>query len=300
MRPGRLFWPLVLVAIGVVALLANYGALQPGSLWRLAALWPLLLILIGVEVVVARTAPPPAAAAIIVALFVLVLAAAIAYVAVAPATGTAGTLASTGYRGSLAAARLELDTAAVRLEVRTASIGDQLYRAEVRYRGGADRPVVSFDPSRGLVRIAGSNSDRGFLHFGPASETVTLVLSDRLPWAVAVNGAAVDGTADLSSGSLSRLEVNGVGGRLDLRLPKPSGTVPVDITGAALRADLHFPPGVEEHVHTSGTASSVDVFGDRFNGFGSRDWSSAGYASATDRYQVNVSGAATSISLDHS
>ena len=52
-----LFWPIVLIGIGVIALLANMGALDRENLLVLFRLWPLLLILIGIDIMFGRRAP---------------------------------------------------------------------------------------------------------------------------------------------------------------------------------------------------------------------------------------------------
>jgi hypothetical protein len=57
-RGGRrslsLFWPLVLVSVGVLLLLSNLGYL-PGASWNLLwRLWPLLLIALGIDVLIGR------------------------------------------------------------------------------------------------------------------------------------------------------------------------------------------------------------------------------------------------------
>lgn len=49
-----LFWPFVIVGIGVVVLLDNLGVVAKGALDRFVSLWPLLLILLGVGLVVER------------------------------------------------------------------------------------------------------------------------------------------------------------------------------------------------------------------------------------------------------
>ena len=66
--PGRrsrrgLFWPLVLIGIGLVALLANYGVITGLSIASILALWPVLLILLGIDIAFARRWPVPTLAA---------------------------------------------------------------------------------------------------------------------------------------------------------------------------------------------------------------------------------------------
>jgi len=56
-RDGSFFWPVVLIGIGVVALLVNYGHLPSENLWGLLSLWPLLLVLGGLDLIFSRRRP---------------------------------------------------------------------------------------------------------------------------------------------------------------------------------------------------------------------------------------------------
>jgi len=52
-----LFWPLVLITIGLVFLLVNYGLIPGVTAVSLLSLWPLLLILAGVDIAIGRRWP---------------------------------------------------------------------------------------------------------------------------------------------------------------------------------------------------------------------------------------------------
>ena len=52
-----LFWPLVLIGVGVVWLLVNMGVLSTTSLNLLVNLWPLLLVGVGLDLIFGRRRP---------------------------------------------------------------------------------------------------------------------------------------------------------------------------------------------------------------------------------------------------
>src|ERR1700682_6856098 len=55
MRSYRsVFWPAVLILVGVVALLANAGLISTDRLSLLVDMWPLILIVIGLELIARR------------------------------------------------------------------------------------------------------------------------------------------------------------------------------------------------------------------------------------------------------
>jgi hypothetical protein len=82
-NPRRgVFWPLLLIALGLVFLLQNYGLISGISWIAIASLWPLLLVLIGLDIAFARRWPLPTLAA-----EVLVIAGGLALAASAPNLG---------------------------------------------------------------------------------------------------------------------------------------------------------------------------------------------------------------------
>ncbi len=52
-----LFWPILLIGIGVLWLLANLGLIQPLNILALLRLWPILLIVIGLDLLIGRKSP---------------------------------------------------------------------------------------------------------------------------------------------------------------------------------------------------------------------------------------------------
>ena len=63
-RPRRgVFWPLLLIALGLIFLLQNFGFISGVSWLAVASLWPLLLVLIGLDIAFARRWPLPTLAA---------------------------------------------------------------------------------------------------------------------------------------------------------------------------------------------------------------------------------------------
>ncbi len=55
-RIGPVFWPLLLIAVGVLFLLSNLGLL-PFDPWQLWRLWPLILVVIGLDILLAVAWP---------------------------------------------------------------------------------------------------------------------------------------------------------------------------------------------------------------------------------------------------
>lgn len=71
-RPRSLFWPILLVGVGIIWLLSNLGIIQTVSIGSVLKLWPLLLIVLGIEILFSRRYPWVGAVVGLVAIGVVV------------------------------------------------------------------------------------------------------------------------------------------------------------------------------------------------------------------------------------
>lgn len=85
---------------------------------------------------------------------------------------------------------------------------------------------------------------------------------------------------------------------LDLRLPEPSGVVPVRLSGGASRVTISRPAGVEVRLSVKGGASKLTFDEQSFDALGGKvRLKSPGYKEASDRYEIEVSGGASELTV---
>ncbi len=289
-RTRDLVFPLLLIGIGVVVLLANTGVLSAGTLQRLADLWPLILVFLGIQLVLNHMLPHPQArlAGLAVAAVLIVAALIVAILAPAAAGGSQHLESSEPLAG-MTAATLDLSYGGAAIDVESAALDGQLFKAQVDYPSGEQRPDVSVDRGASTLQISGGGSSVFHL-FGPHGDRhIVVTLTNRIPWSVQVSGGAAAMTLRMSSLSLSKLEISGGATRLDLSLPRPKGTLAVNVSGGATNLIIQV-PSVEWQLSVSGGLSSVDINGSRSGAVGSLQHQSPGYNSATDRLNIDVSG----------
>jgi hypothetical protein len=295
MRNRNLFWPAVLILIGVIALLINSGAVSADRLYRLADLWPLILIVIGLEIL-ARRALHGVASDLAAVLIILVAAGGtIVYVAVGPAVpGGTRTLDFKDAVGNLTQAGLHVDAGAENLTVDgSTALGTDLYRAHIEYSGS--KPDVTLDRSTGDLAISQNNT---FGFFGGRHLRINIQVNSAVPWSFSVNSGAATDTFNIASLKVASMDLNTAASREDITLGTPTGIVPININGAALTVHLHRPGTTDASVHVSGPAVSLVADGQQYHGFGDLSWQSSGYGGASDAYQVEVSGAACTVTMD--
>jgi hypothetical protein len=121
-------------------------------------------------------------------------------------------------------------------------------------------------------------------------------LTDRIPWTIKISGGTTNAHLDLRRLQLAKLEASGGANRMDVQLPSPKGTVVIDISGGVSNLNLRAPSGAQWHVAVSGRVSGLRINGSLFAAIGGDfQQQSPGYASASDRIDVEISGGASRV-----
>ena len=296
-RNRGLLFPLVLIAIGAIVLLANTGVLPSETLLRLGDLWPLLLVILGLQLILNHTLPRQQATLIGLTASLVIVIAAVAYAALAPGA-TLGTRQATfsDRAGGLTAATLDLGYNGATVEIHAGSLGDSLYQAHVDYPGSDNPPTISLDHESGLLEISESPSFAPLHLFGAARRHVQITLTDRIPWTIKISGGATNAHLDLGGLQLAKLEISGGASRMDAQLPSPKSTTLIDISGSVSNLTLRAPAGAQWHVAASGGVSGLRINGSFYAAIGGDfQQQSPGYASASDRFNIEISGGASRV-----
>jgi hypothetical protein len=296
-RPrAGLIVPILIIAVGVIALLANLNILNPQALANLSLLWPLILIVAGLWVAFNRLLPPRSA---IIAGGGLLLAAIVFAVvfSMGRVEGAQAQSRASAPVGNLTSATVEIGSGAVTADVSGDDLGDVLYRASFEYPAGDRPPSVTVDRGTGTLRIKFGNF-MSFPFVGGGRRHLDLTLNNRVSWAAAIEGGANDLTIDLSDGQLRNLQVAGGASHVEATLGAPHGTVNVTVNGGASSIDVELPEGTAWHAQVNGGPSSLEVNGSSSGGLGNLERQSDGFASARDRYDLTVNGGASKLTIN--
>src|SRR5216683_282116 len=288
------FWPAVLIVLGVYFLLSNLNLLT----WlRGDLLWPLILVVIGLELLVRRSLQGANAELAAVLIVVLAIVGATAYVALGPAipTGTR-TLDVSGKLVSLKQASVRVEAKAAQITMEGADIGADLYRAHVVYSGNT--PGVVFAESNGDLQILQGNSSG--LFFQDRRFALDLKLNTAVIWRIVVDSGASSDVFKLSSVPVADIELNTGASHEDITLGAPSGSVPITVDGGALAVNVHRPKGVATSVAVSGGAVTLTFDGRQSHAIGTVTAQTSDYDGASDRYQIQVKGGASNVTVDSS
>jgi hypothetical protein len=292
-----LFWPLLLITIGLVFLLVNFGFIPGVTAISLLNLWPLLLILAGIDIAIGRRWPLAA-----LGIDVAVIALGLALLATQPTLfGGPFWIASGGVSG-------ERDVSVARQSATSLSLDINGGAGRFRFGGGSAVLVEAHSNYEDLVLRRsnfGSGGDHADVRIdqntrraGAASGTPdveTRIASDVLT-TLSVNGGAGEFIVDLRDVTVRSADLNVGAAQLTLTLPKPTGTVTIDVNAGASSIVIEVPDGVEAQVTTKGALLTMRSSNARVTASGNTAETS-GYSSATARVTVRVTAGVSSITI---
>ena len=259
-RYRSLFWPLVLIGVGVVWLLVNLGVLSVNNLNLLLNLWPLLLVGIGLDLIFGRRSPVVGAV-----IGVLLVAAVVALLILAPTLNIAGpslqTRQITEPLGNTETANVDLDLSSYSTNIYALSASStNLFEAEIHYVGNLD---YSAQGSNGAMNIHLSHSGAFdwwfFPNFSGINTQWKIGLSPKAQLNLNINAASGSSDIDLTGLNLAKLSIDAASGSTNLRLPTSAQSYTVDYQGASGSADISLPAETTLTLTLHGASGSLSV-----------------------------------------
>lgn len=175
---------------------------------------------------------------------------------------------------ALSRGRLVVSSAGIRLVLRTDEGLTDLYQA--RFEGAVPNVTVQ----DGVVTI---RYPRRFLILTGEQRQAMITLNRTIPWHITVQSGGSDIIAELGDLELASCEIRGVGSKIHVELPVPSGVIPVRLGGGGAEMVVRRPAGVAIQVHLKGWGSACTLDGQTY--FGNNLWlQSAGFDPAASCY----------------
>jgi hypothetical protein len=162
------------------------------------------------------------------------------------------------------------------------------------YRGEFYGPKPRVTEADGVISIDYSRFNPFF--WGRTSASVTLHPS--VKWSIEIRDGVSRWDGDLRNLELSGIEVRGGVNNVDLRLPRPTGTATVRVSGGASHLTLRRPAGVPARVHIGGGASKLELDRQYLGAVGGPvRLETPDYLNADDRYDLEIGGGASKITV---
>ena len=185
--------------------------------------------------------------------------------------------------GGRTRASLDVLTGTTVLTIGTANFGSGGSLLTVTTPGGTPVPQLSSSDPDGTGN--GTLVDLT----APDSPAVTVTLNSAVSWQIDLDGGASRTDVDLRGGQLSGISFNAGSSLVTLALPRPHGTVPVQMIGGASDFQLSLPSGVPARVTAGGGASEVSLEGQQHTGVaGGSVFTTAGWTPGAAGFDVDA------------
>lgn len=220
-RHRSLFWPIVMLGVGVIWLLANLEIIPSENLWGLIRLWPALLILAGIDILFSRRL------AILGALLgLLLIAAVVALLLFGDSFGAPTALevkieTFSVERGEAQSANVILDLSTQKSQIQALSDSNDLFSAEIGHIG--EMAFQATGDTEKNISLSQSGLESWNNLFLPELQGEELVwnigLSPDLPIDLSVDASTGQTKMDLSGLDLEALDYEASTGATTIILP---------------------------------------------------------------------------------
>ncbi|MHB1652257.1 MAG: LiaI-LiaF-like domain-containing protein [Desulfitobacteriaceae bacterium] len=300
---------LLLISIGIVFLLINFGILSWGFWFSAVDLWPLLLILLGIGLLFSKRVPFSA----VLLVFLLIL------VGYSMTFGERSTpfwygpgryipFYSSAQSGGqfpvdvklpngVTKAQVNMNLGGAKVDIHPLSGDDkakQLVQGSYQWESAfvSDKPTLNVRQSGDTMQVMLSSGRRPGI-----KDNLDLGLSNRVKYSFKIDAGAVDGNLDFSEIPVEDLTLNTGASKFRLVFGDTGTTLNAKVSSGASDITLAVPENVGLRVHMSGVVSNTDFMGTGLF-LDNKDWVSSGYDQARSKVSLDVSMAAGSVHLE--
>jgi len=189
------------------------------------------------------------------------------------------------------AAEFSLVTGVTSVSVTGADLGDTLYRISTPADSSL-YPAVVDDGAHVQLHLKKSSDN------GP--EAVQIELNSGVRWRLRFDAGVTTNLIDMTAGRIDAVDLSAGVTRVELRLPKPAGTVTVRLGGGANEFVVTVPAGTPAQARIGNGAGTVVIDGVSKPGVAAGTFFPAdGYESTVDRYSIDLATGVSTFRLDH-
>jgi len=287
MNSRSIYRGLVLIGIGVLLLLANFGYVEWGFWWNMARLWPLLLIALGIRLMFRDSV----LAAVLAAALVLGTFGYAAWQTQGMDGGERSDRQTARFEqaadAALESCRLDVDFGAGELYVGAGTAA--LAEGELDYYGIPPEWRYSSEGAQGRLQASqAQNAVEGFFrqpnHSGYHWD---IKLSEQPLWDIDADTGACEADFDLTGLPVSRFDLDTGASSVEIRLGDRQPACQVRINAGASNISLAFPAGAGVRVGLDGALNGNNLAAAGLVRQGDY-YVTAGYADAAVRFDVDI------------
>ncbi len=286
--------PILIIILGIIFLLNNFGVL-PWEIWQnIWKFWPILLILFGIEVLLGRNSAPKTVFFLIGLIFLLPI-----LLILNPLTGNplaTETLRFDKPLGNLTKAEFVFDLPSNNLKVVSLEkTSDRILKTSVKYSKLLPKPEIVEDRKFDEAKYTFTQPEKYLPFSGNLGNTVELNLSPLVPTYLFIKGNAGVFILDLEQLNVYQLEIDSGASQIDISYNKVANTKTyIKATAAQIR--LKIPTDLEAQLKIDSLVKDIKLDSKRFTQK-ENIYTTANYGNVTNRIQIEISGSASSVEI---
>jgi hypothetical protein len=255
-RGPSLFFPVMLMTIGIIWLLVNYGRVPAENVYRLLAFWPVLLVAAGLSLILRQISW------VLSGVLWLAVGGLTIWSVMSPPANLPGYTAPEYTHkqfseplGTTRSASVNLDLSFNPAFIKTVHQDSDLFTADVEYLGSMDYHASGSGDQKAIRLGEGMN---GLLFNLPAfayesqAHPWYIGLSPRIPLKLDINGGIGEANIDLSELQLASLRIDGGVGTFQVKLPEDSAPYKFRLTASTGEISIDAPSGATFDMEASG------------------------------------------------
>ena len=162
------------------------------------------------------------------------------------------------------------------------------------YRGEFSGPKPRVTQADGVISI-------DYPRFNPliwGRTSADIFLSPAVAWFIEIRGGVSRWDGDLRNLEVAAINVGGGASHVELRLSRPTGTVPIRVSGGVSHLTVRRPGSVPARVQIGGGVSKLELDAQYLGAIGGPvRLETSGYPTAADRYDLNIGGGASKVTI---
>ena len=263
-RSRSVFWPVLMIAVGVIWLLGNLNVGIPEfNFLLLLRLWPLLLVVGGINLIIGRRWPLLRAVVVL-----LGIAVALAYVYLAPQYGLVATpeikhAAFSEPLGETESATVFIGSSVGRITLVALNDSSNLFEAELDYLGEVEFTVEGDAEKTVRLDSDADEFNTDFLDAFDASDVDQLEwsigISPEVPIVLEFSSGVGEIVLDLSGLMVAGVDLKGGVGQTELRLPASDDPYSVTINGGVGEVLVVIADGAEIDLRVDGGVGRIVI-----------------------------------------
>lgn len=251
-----LFWPILLIGIGIIWLLGSIGIIPQTNFAILASMWPLLLIFFGLDILIGRRS---VVGGVVVGLLAVGLAAFLLIAGPSLGLATSGTLKTESISvdiGEAVTADITIDLSTQHTSMYALEDNISLLKGEIDYYGTLKFSETGSTNRR--ISLEQVSSGAWTIPWDP-NTSWDIGLTPNLPLALSIDGGSGSAELDLSQLRLTAFAIDQGSGALTLKLPPSTQAYTAEIEGGSGSMNLGLPSDGDLTLHLDGGSGSINI-----------------------------------------